>query len=132
MSETKEPTLRDHILRRLFRNPKGDWKKTEKLCRECTETAEKLQATLEQVVELENSLKDLLLKAYTSAPAIDSLYMDSPVAPHKVTLQSKLYMKKLGWTGAPELLTPSITVEPFAKTIKDCCKWLMKFKDNEN
>lgn len=119
----------DVITRRVHRNAAGDWKKVEKLSREIILLAEQMEKTMAELVKQEQKLKDLQLEGFRAAPIVDSLFMDSPVAPHRQTQQVKMYLKKLGWGGSGDVITPTVAIESFSKTVKDSCRWLMKFKD---
>ncbi len=133
--QTTEPSHQiraEGFLRRSFRNDGGDWKKTEALLKEAITYAEVIEGLANDLITADVKLKELLLAAYKTAPIVEGLYMDCPVSPNWQITHLRLYLKKLGWAGVRDVITPTVSIEPFSKQIKDAAKWLLKFKDVKN
>ncbi len=127
MTEQKELVS----LRRLFRNEKGDWKETERLIKEITTYAKVVEDLASDLVKADKKLSELTLEAYKIAPKTDCLFYDSPLSPAKQTFHLKLFLKKLGWNGVRDVFMNDLEIQPFTKQMKDACRWLVKFKENE-
>lgn len=127
-----EPQKGDVFLRRIFRNKDGDWKKLEKQIKEINTYAEVVQGLAEDLVKAEAKLKLLTLEAYQLAPKVDCLFYDSPISPDKQTASLRAYLKKLGWSGVRDIWMDSIKIQPFAATVKDGCRWLVKFQSDND
>lgn len=119
------------IIKRLFKNPNGDWKKLEKKVDEIQIMADVVQGLAEDLVKAEAKLRVLTLDAYHLAPKTDCLFYDSPVSPDKQVLSLKMYLKKLGWSGVRDVWVDAITIKPFSETVKEGCRWLLKFKNEK-
>jgi hypothetical protein len=119
---------RDVILRRIFRNDKGDWKKLEKQIKEINTYAEVVQGLADDLVKAETRLKALMLEAYQLAPKVDCLFYDSPISPDKQTFFLRSYLKKLNWSGVRDIMVDPNRIKPFADNVKEGCKWLLKFQ----
>lgn len=120
------------VARRLVRHQDGDWNKLEKLTKEIIKQAEMIEGFCEKLAKEDQRLRILCADAYALAPKVDCLYMDSPIAPHKNTFHIKAQLKKFGWDGIRDVMIENILIESFAKVMKDNCRWLLKFKDDQN
>jgi hypothetical protein len=112
----------------MHRNQNGDWKKVEKQVKEILTYADVVQSLAEDLVKADAKLKLLLLEAYKDAPITDCLFYDSPISPDKQTYNLRAYLRKLSWPGIRDIVTEPIAIPAFADTIKDGCRWLLKFK----
>ncbi len=119
------------ISRRRFRSENGDWKKLESVTKEIIILSESIEAQIEKLIKDQHKLQRLSLDAYNLCPSKDCLYYDSPVSPSKVLLYFKLQLRKSGWDGIRDIYTPTVSIEPFSKMMKDACRWLLKFKDDK-
>lgn len=122
----------DVVIKRLFRNKDGDWKKLESKIKEMNAYGDVIQSLIEDLVKAEAKLKILSLEAYHLAPKTDCLFYDSPVSPDKQTLAIKLYFKKLGWSGIRDVWMDAPSIQLFSETVKDSCRWLLKFKNDKD
>ena len=128
----RETIDKETVVKRALRNPNGDWNKLETLTKEIIKQGQLVENLCEKLAEADNRLKILCRDAYALAPAVDCVFMDSPIAPHKHTFFIKAQLKKAGWDGIRDVSIESIMIEPFSKIVKDGCKWLLKFKDDQN
>ena len=124
--EEKENLIK---LRRLFRNPQGNWAEVEKRCKSINSLAALVQSLTEDLIKANNKLEREILEAYELAPLKDSLYYDCPIGPAKQTLYLRMFLKKLGWDGIRDVWVEPVAIQEFAKHIKEGTRWLLKFKD---
>ena len=113
------------------KHDKGSWDKTEKLLKDIKVFAEVLEGLEKDRIEAYKKLQALILEAYNTAPGVDCLFYDSPLAPNRVLYLLKAFGKKLGFDGITDIFTPSIEIKDFKKGIEEGCDWLLKFKKNE-
>ncbi len=118
------------IIRRLFRNPNGDWRKLEGQVKEIMIWADTIEGLANDLAKADKKMKDLCLVAYENAPKKDTLYYDSPLSPAKVTMYLKMHLKKAGWEGVRDIHVDTSLIEPFTKTMREATRWLLKFKDD--
>jgi hypothetical protein len=118
----------DVLIRRLHRNKDGDWSKVEKTVKEIITYAQVVDDLTNDLMKADQKLKELMLEAYRSAPTVDCLFYDSPIAPNKQTLNLKLYLRKLGWDGIRDVYVDPTRIPTFADVTKEACRWLLKFK----
>lgn len=124
--------MSDVISRRLFKNADGDWKKVEALTREILKESENVQKHAELMVTAYQRVGRLVLEAYKIVPKTDALYLDSPLSPHRQSAFLKQFLKKLGLDGfSRDVVTPDILIMPFIKQMRDGCRWLLKFKEDD-
>lgn len=114
---------------RRFNNHAGDWKKAEKFAKEAMGYSEIAEKHFNDGMAAFEKMKASQLEAFKATPVTDALYNDSPISPYKQTLYLKMHLKKLGWDGVRDVLTPSISIQLFSEMVKDSCKWLLKFKE---
>lgn len=116
------------IVRRVHRNNDGSWDKTEKHIKEALTYAKVVEDLANDLVKADAKLRNILLEAYKEAPMTDALFYDSPISPDKQTLNLKIHFKKLSWPGIRDVIIDVTRAQNFSDTIKDGCKWLLKFK----
>ncbi len=116
-------------LRRLFKNPKGDWNDIEKRTKEIMVWAETLEGLTNDFIKAQKKITELCHQAYELTPKKDVLYYDSPVSPSKIELYLKEHMKKSGLTWFRDIYKYDDKMETFTQVMKSACRWLLKFKD---
>lgn len=121
----------DVVVRRTFKNETGDWKKMDPLVKEILTYGKVIDDLARDLVTADRKLRELMQQAYKTAPRVDSLFIDSPAGPQRQTYALKAYLKKLGWDGVRDVITPTIAIDEFQKAVKDGVTWLLKFRNEK-
>lgn len=116
---------------RAYKNAAGNWKKCDEAIKQVLIYGDVIQKISEDLVNAEKKFNELWKEAFTSAPATDCTFADSPMGPARTTFYIKVYLKKLGWAGIRDLFVDYDKSYPFSYHVKEACRWLVKFKTKD-
>ena len=116
---------------RVFTNSLGSWKTAEKCVKDVMIQAQEVDDIAIMLVQAMKKLDAMVLEAFKNTPKTDCLFYDSPISANRQNMYLRAYLFKLGWSGIRDIFTDPTKIRQFSDEIKDGCRWLMKFK-NEN